>query len=212
MSDVIDGFTEVDSINGMPFQELCSYCNAQRLAIMQETKYSTFDAHFKSELDYVNSHCQLSKNTTVPDRIYPDTPRDDSCHMGEWYTIEAKTTCDDISLPRNISSASLYLANQNTLATCGTKDPIPSGTKLCIPPSCSRVYQVEGNSTCSDIKIRIIALPDIRVGDVRKYNRWVNVDYTNMDAVRASYGSTICLGPLFSDAEISINFEGNVVP
>lgn len=212
MSDVIDGFTEVDSINGMPIQELCSYCNVQRLAVMQETNYSTFDAHFKSELDYVNSHCQLSKNTTVPDRIYPDTPGDDSCHMGEWYTTEAKITCDDISLPRNISSASLYLANQNKLATCGTKDPIPSGTKLCIPPSCSRVYQVEGNSTCSDIEIRIIPFPDIRVGDVRKYNRWVNVDCTNMDAVRASYGSTICLGPLFGDAEIGINFEGNVVP
>lgn len=196
----------------MPTQELCSYCNVQRLVVMQETKYSTFDAHFKSELDYINSRCQLNKNTTVPDRIYPNTPVDDSCHMGEWYTTESEVTCDEIALPRNVSSASLYLANQHKLATCGTKDPVPSGTKLCIPPSCSRVYQIEGNTTCSDIETKIVPFPDIAVGDVKKYNRWIGVDCKNIEAIRASYGNTICLGPLFGDAEIGINPDGNVIP
>lgn len=181
--------------------------------MMQSTPYSTFDSTFKADLEYVNTHCQLTADTKIPDKVFPGAEVDESCDMGSWYTPDAASSCDTIAVAHNVSSAGIFYANQHRLATCGVADLVPAGTKLCIPPSCSRIYQIEGNkTTCDDIETIIKPFPDIASGDVRKYNRWVGDDCQKITPVRSSYGNVICLGPLFSDQNVGTNPDGHVVP
>lgn len=181
--------------------------------MMQSTQYSTFDLTFKSDLEYVNSHCQLTEDTKIPDKVFPGAEVDESCAMGSWYTPDAASSCDSIAVAHNVSSAGIFYANQHRLATCGVTNLVPAGTKLCIPPSCSRIYQIEGNkTTCEEIENIIKPFPDIADGDVRKYNRWVGEECQNITPVRGSYGNVICLGPLFGDKVIGTNPDGHVIP
>lgn len=194
----------------MPKDELCSFCNVERLALMQKTPYSTYDEEFKSQLDYINKNCARGGDTSIPPAIYPK-PDNNVCGFDNWFTVPATTTCDQLALDKKVSTASLFMANQVRLHTCGADDPIQAGTRLCLPTSCDSVYQLKrDNETCDSIEDD----PNNRIvpGDVRKFNVWVGYDCRNLGSSRHVYGNTICLKPQGGEYNASVNPNPNTTP
>ncbi|KLU92329.1 hypothetical protein MAPG_11275 [Magnaporthiopsis poae ATCC 64411] len=68
------------------------------------------------------------RNTEIP----PVTPL---CVSGESCTTQPRGTCESISAAHGISSASLYMGNQDRVPDCGEVD---AGVSICIPLSCTR--------------------------------------------------------------------------
>ena len=52
--DVIEAWKEVEEIEDMPRDELCSYCYGAKLRLMQKSQYSAYDEYYADMLEYVN--------------------------------------------------------------------------------------------------------------------------------------------------------------
>jgi hypothetical protein len=62
--------------------------------------------------------------------------------------------------------------------------------KLCIPMACTSTYLLQPNDTCVSIE----AEQSYEIGDVRRYNPWVEFDCSNLQSTTGIHGHVICLG------------------
>lgn len=147
----------------------------------------------------------LSGDITAQTPVIPEGDDDsDFCLTGEWYTTERHgESCDDIAWARTTSSGSLFLTNQGRIVSCSDQDPIPAGTRLCLPPSCESTYRLEDEDSCRSPQWHNHTL-DLTPDDVARYNPWVGYTCKEIQSTRNRYGSVICLGPLLGDHVINI--------
>ncbi|KAL3421768.1 hypothetical protein PVAG01_05924 [Phlyctema vagabunda] len=194
-NDVIDDFTLVDSINEMPQAELCSYCYVERNQMMQRTAYSIYDERYKADLEYIHTRCATTGETEVlPPIITPDVPDDTACTSGATYTTQGGESCASIALGYSISSASLYMANQQTIGNCSS---IVAGLELCLPLPCAYTYAVQVGDSCATIQSAAPSNLNLNLsfGDVRAYNPWIAFGCENLHEASTFYGPVLCLSP-----------------
>lgn len=187
--DIIADYPAVDFLEDMAKSELCSFCFVERLEMMQRSSYSIYDESFQDQLEIVNTQCGLSTPTTMPPSLDapPEFPPDPICVSGQMHKTVSGDTCDSIGLKYNVSSAALVMANARHLIVC---DNLKLGTDLCLPTSCASTYILKSNDTCMSIEISGL----YHVGDVRKYNSWVEWDCSNLQISTEFWGHVICLG------------------
>lgn len=186
---MIDKFTLVDSIDEMPKSEMCSYCNVERLEIMQRSPYSFYNEYYKTQLETVHEKCGLTGPTDIlpsPVTLPKDDPAD--CFTSTYKTVDGDT-CDSIALANSMSSASIYLGNQDQIYNCAD---IPADLTLCLPLSCGEIYTLLPDDTCTTIETAAA----LENGDLRVYNPWIAFACDNLHTASAIYGSTICLSPI----------------
>ncbi|KAL2004770.1 hypothetical protein VTN00DRAFT_3298 [Thermoascus crustaceus] len=191
-NDIIDEFTNVATINDMPHDEMCSFCHVQRLQMMQANPYSAYDDFYASTLDVVLSICGISGNTTLPPPVYtPDPTTPALCVSDNAYVTVAGDTCASIAQAHGVSSAALYMGNQELVPDCNN---IKAGLTLCLPLLCETIYAVQPNDTCVRITM---AHGDqlVYLSDLRKYNPWIDYSCTNLQAGSTIYGNIVCLSP-----------------
>lgn len=98
-----------------------------------------------------------------------------------------KDTCDSIALKHNVSSAALFMANSQQSVVC---DHVEPGMKLYLLMPCTNTYVLQPNDTCVSIEVE----NNYEIGDVRRYNPWVEFDCSNLHTTTSVYGHVICLG------------------
>ena len=102
-----------------------------------------------------------------------------------------RDTCDSIALAHSLASAALLTTNNMVFAN---RSSILAGETLCLLLGCN-TYTLQANDTCAGIERAHIA-EGVRLGDVRRYNAWVNYDCSNLvEASERAYGRVICLSP-----------------
>ncbi|KAJ3952539.1 hypothetical protein N0V92_011011 [Colletotrichum tropicale] len=193
--EIIDGFTEVSSIEEMPTDELCSFCWVEHYAMLQRSRYSKYDSFVESQLQYTVAECGKSDlNTSIPESpiILPEPFT--YCQTDNWYTTVQGDTCDSIAQANSISSSSLYIENPDLIYDCYSID---IGSKLCLPPACSLTWVVQPDDTCASIEYNITMTTVTSVlGNIQKYNRWVDRDCTNLHTgADGTFGHVLCLSP-----------------
>lgn len=173
----------------MPHSEICSYCYTTRLKMMQASAYSIYDKFYKAQLEYVQSECGFSGPTNLPESLSlakPDEPI--SCAMNRTHTTEKGDTCDSIAARYSVSSASILMGNSEIIANCYR---LPVGVDLCIPLSCTPLYQLQDNDTCDTIEQQ----ENLAYKGLAKLNRWLESDCSNLHIASEVYGKIMCLGP-----------------
>ena len=98
-ADVIDNFT-TSFIDEMPVEELCSFCHVKWHQMMQTSPYSLYDKNYKSNLQRINSACDLTLPTAIPKLTLFENPHiewDPYCTTHLSYTTSAGDTCDGIA-------------------------------------------------------------------------------------------------------------------
>ncbi|GFF51405.1 hypothetical protein IFM58399_09057 [Aspergillus lentulus] len=194
--DVMDDFTtSFIFINQMPVEELCSFCNVQWHQMMQTSPYSLYDKNYKSNVERINSACNLTLPTAIPNLMLFENPYvewDRYCpgtHLS--YTTSAGDTCNSIAAQFNVSSAAVRSVNWPPIDCFA----IPESTRLCIPFGC-KTYTLKDGDTCDSIERELDLKPWWRLSAIREYNRWVNEDCSNLHEVSDTlYGHVICVGP-----------------
>lgn len=173
----------------MPRDELCSFCYTAKIQLMQSTAYSTYDDNWKDDLEYAHATCGVSGETDVAPplvELEPEAPV--LCISDATYTTVEGDTCDSIALAHNVASAALYMGNVNIIRAC---NGIAAGLELCLPLTCPLIYELQPNDTCTSID----AAQNLTLGDVRRYNSWLNLDCPNLQVASAVLGHVLCLGP-----------------
>lgn len=206
MTAVIGDFTLVPNTAAMPDGELCSYCYTERLQMMQRTPYSAYDDYYQTVLEAINKRCGLNAPTTILE-IPRNTPEKETnfCSSDVFYTTAKGDTCTSIGQAKSISSAALYIGNQELILDCGS---LPAGLKLCLPLTCEKTYSIQPSDDCSDIEYAY----SLKSRDVRKYNPWVSYDCDNLQVASKIYGTNICLSPLGGEHTGSGTGSGGVAP
>ncbi|KAJ5142746.1 uncharacterized protein N7515_001533 [Penicillium bovifimosum] len=186
-TDIIDSFTLVSKTEDMPRNEACSYCYTERLQMMQRTPYSGYDDYYQGVLQTINKRCGLNAPTDVL-KIPRDAPvkEDTFCLSDSFYTTVEDDTCTSIAKANKVSSAALYMGNQDLILDCSS---LSAGLKLCLPLSCNATYSIEPADNCTTIEYAY----SLKSGDVRKYNPWVSYDCDNLQVAGKIYGTNICL-------------------
>jgi hypothetical protein len=118
-------------------------------------------------------------NFTVPDT------GDDACVSGNIYTTKSGDTCDSIALAQGVSAATMYYINSNVF-DCSKIAP---GTNLCLPLTCTNIYQVKKSDDCLDVALNNYILYD----QLFSYNSQLNSDCTNLHDADPYWGSTLCV-------------------
>ncbi|KAL6229168.1 hypothetical protein BDW75DRAFT_245974 [Aspergillus navahoensis] len=186
---IINDFTIIDSIEQMPENEICSYCYVERHRMMQCSPYSAYDDYYKSRLEAINKRCGLSGPTDVKEIPLDPLPTEESiCLSEKTHTTSDGDTCTSIAKANSISSAALYMGNQDLIQWCSS---IKSGLELCLPLPCEETYDLQPSDTCSSIEFAF----KLKHGDVRKYNPWVSYNCANIHITSKIYGTVICLSP-----------------
>ncbi|KAL4973540.1 hypothetical protein BDW66DRAFT_153726 [Aspergillus desertorum] len=155
---IINNFSVVDPASQVPENEICSYCYVERYRIMQRTPYSTYDDFYKSVLETINKRCGLSGPTEIKE-IPLDRP---PTEKPKW------DTCTSIAKANSVSSAALYMGNQDTVRWCSS---IKAGLELCLPLQCEETYELQPSDTCRSIEFAF----ELEVDDVRKFNPRVSL-------------------------------------
>jgi hypothetical protein len=186
---IINDFTIVDSIEQMPENKICSYCYVERHRMMQRSPYSAYDDYYKSRLEAINKRCGLSGPTDVKEIPLDPLPTEESiCLSEKTHTTSDGDTCTSIAKANSVSSAALYMGNQDLIQWCSS---IKSGLELCLPLPCEETYDLQPSDTCSSIEFAF----KLKRGDVRKYNPWVSHNCANIHIASKIYGTVICLSP-----------------
>jgi hypothetical protein len=148
--DIIESFTTVATVEDMPHDELCSYCYVTKLKMMQSSQYSYYNELFQHNLETVTSKCGISANTTIPPPLIIVEPEEEPlCLSDNIYYTKAGDTCTSIALDYSVSSAALYMGNQDLIRNC---QRVAVGQKLCLPLSCEHTYVLQPNDTCRSIE------------------------------------------------------------
>ncbi|KAI1014460.1 hypothetical protein LB504_012235 [Fusarium proliferatum] len=188
--DVIAAFPEVDNVSQLPKANLCSYCNVEQYKMMQADAYSgAYDEYAQSDYEYVAKTCGLKvDNFNATDSAFNVTNPDASsnvCVSGKTYKAKAGDSCDSIALSQGVSAATMYYINSN-IFDC-TK--IAAGTKLCLPLTCTKIYQVQKGDACLDIALNNGIMSD----QLLSYNSQLNWNCTNLHDADPYWGSTLCV-------------------
>ncbi|CAG8905451.1 unnamed protein product [Penicillium egyptiacum] len=186
-NDIIGDFTLVQSTKDMPEDEACSYCYTTRLQIMQQTPYSMYDDYYQEVLVELNGRCGLSGPTDILEIPWATFEEEDEfCVSDNYYTTVKGDNCTSIAAANSISSASLYMGNQNKIVDCSS---MKAGLKLCLPLTCEDTYSLEPSDNCTVIEYAF----SLSNGDLRKYNPWISFDCDNLQIASKIYGTNICL-------------------
>ncbi|KAF5697877.1 hypothetical protein FGLOB1_12450 [Fusarium globosum] len=187
-NDIISEFSQVGE--KMAKEDLCHPCYRRRLALMQSSQYSVYNADYKEELERVYKTCGGSGPTEIPPPLTKEDEEEeeDFCLNDKWYITKTGDTCDSISKAAGVSGGLLYMGNQELIRDC---HKIPEGLKLCLPTVC-KTYYVKPEDTCLSIEIA----QGIRWDTIRKYNSWVDRDCNNLQGGTDFYGKSVCIGPL----------------
>jgi hypothetical protein len=172
----------------MPQAEKCSYCFVQRLQIMQNSAYSIYNDFFKARLDHVKSACSLSMSTDIPSLLFQVENKTSSYCPGINYTSVSGDTCNSIATAKNISSAGLFMSNQDILVNCTS---ITSPTELCLPLQCS-THTVTATERCVDIELA----NNLTIGRLRDFNPWLDLACSNLHTSAAVFGNVVCVSAL----------------
>ncbi|KAL6234792.1 hypothetical protein BDW75DRAFT_230891 [Aspergillus navahoensis] len=150
-NDVIDGFTLVPNTEAMPDDEICSYCYTERLHMMQRTPYSMYDDYYQTVPETINKHCGLNAPTAILEIPYivpeKETP---FCLSDTMYTTVKGDTCTSIAEANSLSSAALYMGNQDLIFECSS---LSAGLKLCLPLSYVRKYNPWVSYDCGNLQV-----------------------------------------------------------
>jgi hypothetical protein len=178
----------------MSKSDLCRFCNTERIAMMQRTPFSTYDEFWKSQLDYVNTQCGILGSTEIPKNPITFTPEPPQfCLSNSMYTTDITESCDSIALQRNVSSAALFMTNQQVIANCSM---IPARTQLCLPLPCERTYVLQPKDACSSIEQKNYNTTlGFEFGDLSVFNPWITSGCDNLQIASIYYGHVLCLGP-----------------
>jgi hypothetical protein len=202
---VIDGFAVVSSTEEMPENEACSYCYIERLRMMQQTLYSIYDDYYQGVLQTINKRCGLNAPTDILE-IPRNTPVGEVfCLSESMYTTAKDDTCTSIAKANNVSSAALYMGNQDLILDCSS---LSAGLKLCLPLTCEKTYSIEPVDNCTTIEYAY----SLKTGDVRKYNPWVSYDCDNLQVASMIYGTNICLSPQGGEHTGTSPTDGSTTP
>ncbi|KAL4902123.1 hypothetical protein BDW74DRAFT_186928 [Aspergillus multicolor] len=188
-NDIIAAFPEVEDLADLPEPNLCSYCNVQKLALMQADAYNDeYDEDWQSSYAYVAETCNLTVinlnatesafNVTVPQTTA-------KCVSGKTYTTQDGDTCDSIALGYGVSSATMFYINSN-IHNCSA---IAAGTTLCLPSTCNAVYTVQPGDTCSSIA----ADNGLLTANIIAFNSMLDASCSNLHNANPSWGSTLCV-------------------
>lgn len=139
-----------------------------------------------------------SGNTEIPPPLTVagvPPPAAPFCVSGKSYTTQPGATCESISAAHGVSSASLYIGNQDLVPDCGNAD---AGVSICIPLPCT-TYMVVPSDTCGIIEKDSLSSLDLGLGlvwgSLRTYNSWIGLDCANLQPATEFYGKIICAGP-----------------
>ncbi|OJJ99923.1 carbohydrate-binding module family 50 protein [Aspergillus aculeatus ATCC 16872] len=190
-NDEIASFANVDSLSNISTSDLCSYCYVKKLELMQADAYSdAYNDDWQSTFEYVAATCNLTVadfnatasafNASVP----TTTP---SCVSGNVYTTQDGDTCDSIALAEGVSAATMYYTNPNIL-NCSA---ISAGTALCLPLTCTDVYSVQPNDTCSTVAVANF----ITTAEVINWNSQLTWNCSNLHSTNPNWGSVLCVSP-----------------
>lgn len=122
----IDAFDEVDELVDIPKAQLCSFCQREKLRLMQGSPYSAYDSLQAEKLSYINQSeywmeddCKIIKNltealtdcgaatipTTLPEPVINQNGTVvDTCISGNKYTVKTGDTCNSIAKAKSIVS------------------------------------------------------------------------------------------------------------
>ncbi len=149
-------FPDVDDITTLPLTaDLCSYCNVQQaLALLQANAYS--DAYTQDWLSTYEAVAQAG-NLTVPSfdpvqsAFNVTVPSVEvNCVSGNIYRTFTRKAIHVTLSPRPMACPRpplLFYINP-TIVNCSA---IWNGTDLCLPQTCTSIYTVQANDTCSTI-------------------------------------------------------------
>ncbi|KEQ72802.1 hypothetical protein M436DRAFT_63980 [Aureobasidium namibiae CBS 147.97] len=134
-NEIINDFAEVDDIEHMPYDEICSYCQVEHYRMMQNSPYSAYDEFFQRELQKINEKCGLDIPTDIS--FPPEPPRalDLGCFY-EAYKIQEGDTCASVAEKYNLTaediraSYAMRYAAEKWPADC---DNFRAGLVVCIP-------------------------------------------------------------------------------
>ncbi|PMD34386.1 carbohydrate-binding module family 50 [Hyaloscypha variabilis F] len=179
----------VDPTTGDNCNDLCSYCNVEKLALMQANAFTpVYDDNWESTYEYVAGACNISVvdfnatasafNVTVPSST-------SNCVSGNMYTTKQGDTCDSIAQSKSVSAATMFYINSNIL-NCSS---ILAGTSLCLPLACDSLYTVQANDTCTSIAVDA----GIMTQNLLSYNSQLNWNCTNLQSINPYWGSTLCV-------------------
>ncbi|KAH1738843.1 hypothetical protein KXX09_004297 [Aspergillus fumigatus] len=106
---------------------------------------------------------------------------------GEYCNVEGDT-CDSIAQTNGLSSAALYMGNQDQIYNCSK---IEANLNLCLPLPCGQTYVLQPDDTCTSIE----SATSLQVGDLRAFNPWISFACDNLHIASKIYGKTLCLTP-----------------
>ena len=161
----------------------------QQLALLQANAYSdAYTEDWQTTYESVAKACNLTVsdfdpvqsefNVTVPSV-------DVNCVSGNTYTTKEGDTCDSIAYAYGVSAATMFYINPS-LVNCSS---IWNGTDLCLPQTCSSIYTIQANDTCSTIAVDYGLL----TVDVINFNSQLNVNCSNLVDPVPYWGSTLCV-------------------
>lgn len=179
----------VTDVTDIPQSELCSYCMTEKLAMMQADAYSSaYESNWQTIYQEVAAQCNLTisdfnATTSAFNVSVPVTAT--NCVSGNTYTTVDGDTCDKIALAQGVSAATMFYMNSN-IHNCSAMD---AGTDLCLPQTCSSVYSVQANDTCSSIA----ADNGLLTRQVISYNSLLTANCSNLHATNPFWGSVLCV-------------------
>lgn len=157
---------------------------------MQSSSYSVYNEYYQEVIQTINQKCGLSLPTNFPPSpVFKPAPPPPICVSENKYTTQDGDTCDSVALLKSISSASLLGANSGIINNCAKE--LTPGLELCLPLTCEKTYELQPTDSCSSIENTKL----LRVGGLRAYNNWINMDCTNLHLASEVLGKILCLAP-----------------
>ncbi|KAH7126685.1 hypothetical protein B0J11DRAFT_604462 [Dendryphion nanum] len=188
-NDVIASWPDFESIDRMPKSYLCHYCFTQKLAVMQQNPFGIYGTGgYKDIYDTAVKVCQLQGVVTLPvEGVHINVTVPHVCPSSRYHTTRSGDTCDTIAMANKISSTSLYEYNP-TLLDC---DKPGEGSRLCLPLSCDKIYEVRNSDNCSSIAEQ----NEISWRDIVNWNGMIDDYCSNINNAYPNFGHVICVSP-----------------
>ncbi|CAD0106039.1 unnamed protein product [Aureobasidium uvarum] len=192
-NEVINEFSEVEDIEQMPLDEMCSYCNVEHYKMMQRSAYSYYDPFYQHILQTINENCGMNNPTEIPIPLDPWTEDNISCDFGA-YKIQEGDTCISIAVEHSVSSEDVheyYVSYYGSALWTPDCDQLRAGLLMCLPQPC-KIYEVQADDTCAAIE----AEQHIPEGaSLRTYNSWIGPDCSDLQRYREGSGGVVCVSP-----------------
>ncbi|EDN91369.1 hypothetical protein SS1G_00772 [Sclerotinia sclerotiorum 1980 UF-70] len=183
-------FSNVTDLSDIPISDLCSYCNVHMLEMMQADAYTdVYNDNWVTTYQYVADACNLTvadfNATASAFNVTGVISTTTNCVSGITYTTVEGDTCDSIALAKGVSAATMYYINSD-INNCSS---VTVGATLCLPLTCTDLYTVQENDTCTSIAVNAGLL----TANVISYNSHINWNCSNLHSTDPYWGSTLCV-------------------